>query len=112
MNIAEALDVLEEKGNIPFIVPSKKIAFKSKYALDNQMILLPRTFESIHFYHYQSLDVLESDKDTILKKAKKENFDGVPIELIIENLYILYFKNGSVKGESKTELLLKNLFVY
>ncbi|TYP71989.1 hypothetical protein [Paenibacillus methanolicus] len=112
MNIVEALGLLEEKGDIPFIIPSRrKIAFKSKSALDQQTILLPRTIELIHFYHYQSLDILESDKGSILQRAKKDCFDKAPVEIIAGNLYILYFKSAT-KGESKIELMLKELFVH
>lgn len=110
MKLDDALDLIEGQG-VRFRIPNMKSNVVSKTAMDQEMILLPMTFETVYLYEYQNSDELLKDKQKILKRATKLYLDGIPVEIICNNLYLLYFKHVTTQGESETERILKHLFV-
>lgn len=107
MFIGEVLEQFETK-KLVYIKANIESGVKSKLAVDQIQLFLPKSWEAIFIFEFANARDLIGEKDIILKKVKKRDLDHNFDWFIAVNVFIVYSKNNP--GRTETLKLLNEIF--
>lgn len=85
-------------------------SLKSKIAKEQIILLLPLTYKVLHIYEFINEEDLAKEKEVLLKKFKKEYFDGEVVTIETNNIYMVTSKDKD-EEVSEFEEQLKDILL-